>query len=148
MMRLSKVEIENFRGIGSMEIELERDVTVLVGENNTGKTSMLEALRLCLDTVRSDQTCNFGEYDFYRDETCQDLASCKPIVLTLSFLESGRYLWPEHITQTLNDVIVGSDYSAIRLRVTARYDAESTEPVQSWRFLDDAGNKWLAGAGS
>jgi len=141
------VEIGNFRGIGYAEIELDRDVTVLVGENNTGKTSVLEALRLCLDTVKSDKTCNFSEYDFYRDETCQDLASCKPIVLTLSFLESEQYLWSEHITRTLNDVIVGSDYSVIRLRVTARYDADSAEPVQSWRFLDDAGNEMVGKSG-
>jgi putative ATP-dependent endonuclease of OLD family len=66
-MRLSKMIIENFRGIEHAEIELDRDVTVLVGENNTGKTSVLEVLRLCLDAVRSDKTCNFAEYDFYRD---------------------------------------------------------------------------------
>ena len=142
-MRLSKVEIENFRGIEWAEIELDRDATVLVGENNTGKTSVLEALRLCLDVVKSDKTCNFTEYDFYRDETCQDLAACKPIVLTLSFLESEQYPWPEHIIQTLNEVIVGSDYSAIKLRVTARYDANSAELVQSWSFLDDADNEMV-----
>ncbi|WP_133511058.1 ATP-dependent nuclease [Candidatus Thiosymbion oneisti] len=147
MMRLSKVEIENFRGIGHAEIELDRDVTVLVGENNTGKTSVLEALRLCLDAVKSDKTCNFSEYDFYRDETCQDLASCKPIVLTLSFLESEQYPWFEPIIQALNDVIVGSDYSAIKLRVTARYDADSAEPIQNLRFLDDAGNEMVGKSG-
>ena len=146
-MRLSKVKIENFRGIERAEIELDRDVTVLVGENNTGKTSVLEALRLCLDAVKSDKTCNFTEYDFYRDETCQDLVSCKPIVLTMSFFESERHPWPEHITQTLNDVIVGSDYSAIKLRVTARYDADSAELVQSWSFLDDADNEMVGKSG-
>lgn len=146
-MRLSKVTIENFRGLEYAEIELDRDVTVLVGENNTGKTSILEALRLCLEAVKSDKTCNFTEYDFYRDESCQDLPSCKPIVLTLCFLESEEHLWPEHITQTLNDVIVGSDYSAIKLRVTARYDADVGEMVQSWSFLDDAGNEMIGKSG-
>ena len=143
MMCLSKVEIENFRGIERAKIELDRDVTVLVGENNTGKTSVLEVLRLCLDVVKSDKTCNFTEYDSYRDETCQDLAACKPIVLTLSFLESEQYPWSKHIIQTLNEVIVGSDYSAIKLRVTARYDANSTELVQGWSFLDDADNEMV-----
>ena len=32
-MRLSKLNIEHFRGISSMEIAFERDVTVLIGEN-------------------------------------------------------------------------------------------------------------------
>jgi putative ATP-dependent endonuclease of the OLD family len=66
---LSKIEIENFRGIQHTSIEFDPDITVLVGENNTGKTSILEALRLCLDAVKSDRTCGFSEYDFYRDET-------------------------------------------------------------------------------
>ena len=90
-MRLSRVKIENFRGIECAEIELDRDVTVLLGENNVGKTSILEALQLCLDTVKSNKTCNFTEYDFNRDETRLTLSSCKPIVLTMSFLESNEY---------------------------------------------------------
>lgn len=146
-MRLSKITIDNFRGIEHAELELDRDVTVLLGENNTGKTSVLEALRLCLDTVRSDKTCNFSEFDFYRDETRSDLLSCQPISITFSFLESEDHLWPEYITQGLNDVIVGSDFSAIKFRVTARYDADVGEPVQSWSFLDDADNEMVGKAG-
>jgi len=137
-MRLNKVKIENFRGIASAEIELHRDITVLVGENNTGKTSILEALRLCLDVVKSDRACNFTEFDFYRDDTCKSLSTCKPITLTLTYLESKKHPWPDHITQSLNEVIVGSDYSIIKLRVMARYDADASEVVQSWCFLDDA----------
>jgi putative ATP-dependent endonuclease of OLD family len=146
-MRLSKVKIENFRGIASAEIELHRDITVLVGENNTGKTSVLEALRLCLDAVKSEKS-KFGEFDFCRDDTCTSLAACRPITLTLTYLESDAHPWPDHITQSLNDVIVGSDYSVIKLRVTARYDADSGETVASWCFLDDADNEMVGKNGT
>lgn len=57
-MRLSQIKIENFRGIKNMVIAFDRDITVLIGENNTGKTTILDALRLCLDVVKSDRTCN------------------------------------------------------------------------------------------
>jgi len=147
-MRLSKITIDHFRGIEHVEIEFDRDVTVLVGENNTGKTSIMEALRMCLETVKSDKICNFSEFDFYRDETWQDLTYCKPISITLSFLESEDHLWPEHITQGLNDVIVGSDYSAIKLRVTAKYDTDAGEFLQSWSFLDDADNEMAGRTGT
>lgn len=147
-MRLSKVKIENFRGIACAEIELHRDVTVLLGENNSGKTSVLEALRLCLDVIKSDKACNFTEYDFYRDDTCQTLAACKPIKLTVTFLESQDHSWPEHITQVLNDVIVGSTFSAIKLRVVGRFDPESGEIEQRWCFLDDADNEMVGKNGS
>jgi putative ATP-dependent endonuclease of OLD family len=142
-MRLSKVKIENFRGVVSAEIELHRDITVLIGENNNGKTSVLEALRLCLDAIKSDKACNFTEFDFYRDDTCKSLASCQPITLTLTYLESDAHQWPEHITQSLNEVIVGSDYSVIKLRVTGRFDPDSGDIAQSWCFLDDADNEMV-----
>jgi putative ATP-dependent endonuclease of OLD family len=66
----------------------------------------------------------------------------------MGFFESEQHLWPEHITQTLNDVIAGTEYSAIKLRVTARYDADSAEPVQSWSFLDDSDNEMVGKSGS
>lgn len=147
-MRLSKVKINYFRGIACAELELHRDITVLIGENNTGKTSLLEALRLCLDVIKSDRACNFTEFDFYRDDTYQTLATCKPISLTLTFEESEEHPWPPHITQNLNDVIVGSDYSVIKLQVTGRFDPDSGEIAQSWCFLDDADNEMVGKHGS
>jgi len=119
-----------------------------VGENNTGKTTIIDALRLCLDTIKSDKTCNFTEYDFYRDQTYQGLSSCQPIRLTLSFLETEQHPWPEHITQALNEIIVGSEYSAIKLRVMAQYDATAADIVQSLEFLDDNENEMQGRSGA
>ena len=140
-MRLSKIKIENFRGIECMEVELDRNITVLVGENNVGKTTLIDALRLCLDTVKSDKVCNFTEYDFYRANPHQNLSSCKPIVLTISFIESTGNPWQTHIIQLFGDVIVGSQYSVIKLRITAKYNSNDDQPEQSWSFLDDANNE-------
>lgn len=143
-MRLSKITIENFRGIKRAEVKFDRDMTVLIGENNTGKTSILEALRYCLDTIKSDKTSNFSEFDFYRDENLQDLGNCEPICLTVSFQESEEHLWPENVTQVLGDVIVGSEYSEIKLRVIARYNPDTGKPDQSLSFLDDSGHELIA----
>lgn len=46
-MKLRKLKIENFRGIKDLELDLG-DTTVLIGENNSGKTAVLEVLRLCI----------------------------------------------------------------------------------------------------
>lgn len=146
-MRLSRITIEHFRGIKRVDVDLDREMTVLVGENNAGKTSVLEALRLCLDVVKSDRAFNFSEYDFYRDKNRTDLTKCEPINITLSFLESEEHPWSEHVTQALNEVIVGSDYSVIKFRVTARFDTESGQPIQSWSFLDDADNELIGRSG-
>ena len=42
-MRIARVRIRNFRGIRSLDLDLG-PVTVLIGENNSGKTSVLDAL--------------------------------------------------------------------------------------------------------
>lgn len=49
-MRLVKVDIENFRLLESASVALDagRNITVFVGPNNSGKTSMAEALELLL----------------------------------------------------------------------------------------------------
>ena len=146
-MRLNRLKIENFRGIASLEIELDRDITVLIGENNSGKTTVLEALRFGLDTIKSDRTCNFNEYDFHRHVGCKELLSSLPVVLTFHFEESKEHLWPGHITQSLNEVIVGDDYSAIKLRLTGYFDSSDGELKQSWCFLDDADNEMASKQG-
>ena len=146
-MRLNRLKIENFRGITSLEIEFDRDTTVLIGENNSGKTTVLEALRFGLDTIKSDRTCNFSEYDFHRHDGCKELSSSLPVVLTFHFEESKEHLWPEYITQSLNEVIVGDDYSAIKLRLTGYFDSSDGELKQSWCFLDDAENEMVGKQG-
>lgn len=63
-MKIAKIKIENFRGIKSSEIYLEGHC-VLVGDNNTGKTSILEALDLVLGPDRLSRRVVVDEHDFF-----------------------------------------------------------------------------------
>lgn len=45
-MRLTKLEVINFRGIEHVEIFFDRKISVIVGQNAIGKTTILEAIRL------------------------------------------------------------------------------------------------------
>lgn len=139
-MRLSTVKIRNFRGIRSLDLRLERDVTVLIGENNSGKTSILEAMRIGLDMIKSDRTVNFSKYDFYRDQQMGELSQCNPINLIFTLEETADHLWADEITQALNDVIVGDEFQTIKLSITARFDPEENTIKQTFGFLDDADN--------
>ena len=46
-MYINKVVIENFRNFKSFEIELKA-FTIIIGENNIGKSNLLEAISLVL----------------------------------------------------------------------------------------------------
>lgn len=48
-MYISRVVIKNFRNLRSLDVSLEPGMTCIVGENNSGKTNFLFALRLALD---------------------------------------------------------------------------------------------------
>ena len=48
-MRISRVVIRNFRSFEHLDAQLEAGTTCVIGENNTGKTNFLHAIRLCID---------------------------------------------------------------------------------------------------
>lgn len=58
-MQIKFVEIQNFRKLKSVRIELAEETTLLVGANNSGKTSAMEALVLFLVDQSSFTTNDF-----------------------------------------------------------------------------------------
>jgi predicted ATP-dependent endonuclease of OLD family len=54
-MRLQKFEIVNFKGIERCEFEWD-DLIVLIGENNSGKSTVLQALQL-RDLQKGGELC-------------------------------------------------------------------------------------------
>lgn len=47
-MYISKFKIHNYKIFKDIEIEMNEDVNIFVGENDSGKTTILEALQMCL----------------------------------------------------------------------------------------------------
>ena len=47
-MQITSVHIRNFKSIREMEIHGIENALILVGKNNTGKTSVLDAIRSLL----------------------------------------------------------------------------------------------------
>ncbi len=43
-MHIKKIQIENFRNIANEEIEFDKNINIIYGENGQGKTSLLEAI--------------------------------------------------------------------------------------------------------
>ena len=63
-MQVARLEINNFRGIQSADIFLTKH-SVLLGDNNTGKTTILEALYLALGPDRLSRGTVIDEHDFF-----------------------------------------------------------------------------------
>jgi putative ATP-dependent endonuclease of OLD family len=80
-MHLARLTIENFRIFGSLadkknlDLRVTKGLTVLVGENDSGKTAIMDALRLVLGTTSQDYL-RINEDDFYKagGKTAADLS--------------------------------------------------------------------------
>lgn len=140
-MILKTFEIENFRGIAKLTLELDR-TTVLIGENNSGKTSVLEALHTCINRGLSRRATPFSEYDFYLATEDAEPANAPPIVLTLTFEEGQKDEWPDEIAQAFPNTIqtLDDDRQRLSFRVTAKYDKATRDFAVEWSFLDKAGS--------
>ncbi|UTW59532.1 AAA family ATPase [Kordiimonas sp. SCSIO 12603] len=69
-MKVAKIEVENFRGIRSATLHLPTHA-VLIGDNNTGKTTVLEALDLVLGPDRLNRRPPINEHDFFEGRYIQ-----------------------------------------------------------------------------
>jgi len=66
-MRLLNLHIRNFRKIEDLSVTFPKGLTVIVGENNVGKTAIIDALRLMLFSSRDFEALRLNEDDFRRE---------------------------------------------------------------------------------
>lgn len=139
-MRLTNVAIRNFRCIRELNLDLD-EITVFIGENNTGKTAVLEAIRTCMERSRGRGRGPFNEYDYHLAEEGMSPAEAAPIQIDLSFVDSDEEPWADEVRQALEEVVTldAEDRARIALRVTSSFDSEAGEFATNWSFLDANG---------
>lgn len=65
-MFINKIQVQNFRQLKDVELELQRNTTILAGPNNSGKTSLILLLkRMLLERNFSFSADDFNAYDKY-----------------------------------------------------------------------------------
>jgi putative ATP-dependent endonuclease of OLD family len=138
---LKKVTIKNFRGFNEIEVELDQ-TTVLIGENNTGKTSFLEAIRFCLERLRSRKTSLMESYDHHLlNHNCQP-GEAGTLSIELDFAEETMEEWSPEITQQLLDVITlhtdtdNTSKQHVTLRLCSKYEQTTGDFTIEWDFLN------------
>jgi putative ATP-dependent endonuclease of OLD family len=141
-MKLTDIKIENFRGVRSLHLPLD-GLTVLIGENNTGKSTVLEAIRLVLTrgfgVRRGGQ---FTEYDFHLKDATATPQTAEPISITLHFAEEQEGEWPDAVVQQMSEVIqldMTAGLNHIWLQAKGAFHAESASFETKWAFLNSGG---------
>jgi putative ATP-dependent endonuclease of OLD family len=124
-MKLVDIKINNFRGIQKLIVPVD-DLTVLIGENNTGKSTILEAIRIVIDNglpgLRNDI---FHEYDFHLSETKQTPQDADPISIILHFAEKQENEWSDTIHQQFVGILqpdADTNLNHLWLSVSGKYN--------------------------
>lgn len=145
-MLLTKIQISNYRGIKNLDLDLA-PTTVLIGENNCGKTTVLHALRACLQTLKnSGRSTPFDEFDFHFDSQAADPTTAQKIEIILTFEESKPDEWSDEVEQKLGgdggviSFMPPDDRGRVQLRVNAEYSMVTQDIDTTFDFLDAAGN--------
>jgi putative ATP-dependent endonuclease of OLD family len=66
-MKIIKIAIENYRLLRRIELDLEDELTLIVGKNNTGKTSLLSILNKCFGSNKTLFTFDDFNVDFKKE---------------------------------------------------------------------------------
>ncbi|WP_460804104.1 ATP-dependent nuclease [Nocardiopsis aegyptia] len=120
-MRISSVRVQNFRRLRSVKVDLDKDATVFVGANNSGKTSMTHVFRFFFGRRKSDLTFydfNSGCWDSFQGVKNLDeeaVATLPKIRLDL-LLEVEKEEWYRVVElMSLHDL--GQDIGRVALRL-------------------------------
>lgn len=102
-MKLSRIQIENFRNFAKVDIAVGNNLVIL-GENKIGKSNFLFALRLLLDPSLPDTTRCLREEDFW-DGITDPLSSGEIIRISVDIADfednvNQLALLAEHLVQT------------------------------------------------
>lgn len=128
-MKIKKIEVENFRLLENIECNLEDDITLIVGKNNTGKTSFFEAIKLA--------TSNDGKFIF-EDFTQSSYATF--IAVHSKYLESKKEGISEEEREELEKQLI-VEIPKIKINFEIEYNKENNESlIELSEFITDLEN--------
>jgi putative ATP-dependent endonuclease of the OLD family len=139
-MRITYLRIENFRSIKFLEMELG-ETTVFIGQNNAGKTAILDAVRIALTRRWGQRGTGFTEYDVHLANDTDDPKTSPGILIEVRADEEAAGQWPEELQQGLDEIVQAdpsTGRSFVSLRVTCAWNATTEAYEPAWTFLNAA----------
>ncbi|MGB8219975.1 MAG: AAA family ATPase [Methanoregula sp.] len=138
-MKLKTVHIEKFRNIDELKLDVE-PLTVLIGENNIGKTNILLAIQKILKMDESPTRIRFDEEDFFYDPITK--IRCDEIKIELMFSDLT-----DNDTSAFVDSGIDIEKNQITLRLHAKWEPDNNDASIEVYFVrpdditDDKGEK-------
>ena len=84
-MFLRKLHIRHFRGIEDLEIEFSKGLNVLIGENNTGKSAVIDALSVIFSLGDQKKEVYITKDDFHKNISYGEVTQYRDVVFEVEF---------------------------------------------------------------
>lgn len=145
-MQLSKIKIKNYRLLIDAELEVDPRTTLIVGRNNTAKTSCFS----CIGKVLDGETVSFDDYPLLRREDFYTKIAlfmekklsyeelCKQIeVVSIDFLVDYSLDDPDDNLGALSPFIIDVDVNTTTALIRAEYRLKTDEKTL-WALLESS----------
>lgn len=143
-MRLSKIKIQNYRLLIDAELDVDEKTTLIVGRNNTAKTSCMD----CIETVLKGKTFSYNDYPLVKRETlCNKILEfmekkisyselCEQLdIIAVEFIVDYSLDDPEANLGALSPFIIDVDVDTTTSVVRAEYRLK-TEEKALWDLFE------------
>jgi putative ATP-dependent endonuclease of OLD family len=139
-MKITRLRIRNFRSIASLDLDLG-DTTVFIGPNNSGKTAILDAVRIVLTRRWGQRGTGFTEHDVHRVNDQGDPRTLPPVTIDIVLEEPESGVWDQDMVAALEDImtILPGGTNQVTLSVTCAWNPDKEAFDPRWEFLDSAG---------
>ena len=135
-MYISRIVIRNFRNFRHFNVPIQSGITCIVGENNTGKTNLLHAIRLAVDANLSSQYRQLLDHDIHSGV---DLTNAGQVLVSVEF---RNYQNAVNECALLGCCEVDADFARIHYRYRPKREvrdaiAEDTRPSTGLSISED-----------
>ena len=132
ILHIPNLSIKGFRGIADLSIPRLGRVTLITGMNNTGKTSILEAVRLLTEGASPDV---IREILQLREENTEGLSTDVEIQSGENFLLSPLFHGFPQPHENLDPIVISSDNGKHQIRMEVGWFIETEEEDGSIRLV-------------
>ena len=142
-MYLSKIKIQNYKGIENLEVNFNPKINIIIGENGSYKSAVIDAIRLLYNLGEPIREISISDEDFHENilkNTSGGYTSTKADIITITYEFRGLELiqkgaFYEYMVVDINNT--DNDYAKIELQ----YKQDKKYPLFSYSTGNIVGQK-------
>jgi len=127
-MKIKQIKVKNFRLLDEAVLNIEDDITLIVGKNNTGKTSLFEAINIF---TKDKQEISFEDFS---QNSYQVFSECEVIYDSLKAEDNDE-------RKELLEIELKNKVPKVQLFLEFEYDVKSDSLINISEFITDLDDK-------